>query len=104
MTSRLDMLAERGHMIADGRLPESFGEVLDVLRGVRMLSGLGRLRVGAKTLATRIGLTDGALSPGDMRVRSKAPIGDSLIFSVHRPRRRRRPDAPVALRALRHPL
>ena len=80
MTSRLDMLAERGHMIADGGLPESFGEVLNVLRGVRMLTGLGRLRVGAKTLATRIGLTDGALSPGDMRVRSKAPIGDSLIF------------------------
>ncbi|MBW3551851.1 MAG: GGDEF domain-containing protein, partial [Proteobacteria bacterium] len=46
MTSRIDLLAERGHMVADGGLPASFGDVLEVLRGVRLLTGLGRLRSG----------------------------------------------------------
>ena len=35
-------------MIADGGLPRSFDDVLEVLRGVRLLTGLGRIRVGAK--------------------------------------------------------
>ncbi len=80
MTSRIDLLAERGHMIADGGLPESFEQVLEVLRGVRLLTGLGRLRVGAKRAATRLGFSDHALAPGDMRIRSRPPIGDSLVF------------------------
>ncbi len=80
MTSRIDYIVERGHMIADGGLPASFGDVLEVLRGVRLLTGLGRLRVGAKNAATKIGFSDHALAPGDMRVKRRQPIGDALIF------------------------
>ena len=80
MTSRIDEMAERGLMIADGGLPRSFDDVLEVLRGVRLLTGLGRIRVGAKNLASRVGLSDRTLAPGDMRVRRRTPIGDSLIF------------------------
>lgn len=80
MTSRIDFMAQRGHMVADGGLPASFSDVLEVLRGVRLLTGLGRLRVAAKNVATKIGFSDRALAPGDMHVRRRAPIGDSLIF------------------------
>lgn len=80
MTSRIDLLAERGHMVADGGLPASFGDVLEVLRGVRLLTGLGRLRVGAKNAATKIGFSDRPITPADMHVRRRPPIGDSLIF------------------------
>ena len=81
MTSRIDAHpAGEGFMIADGGLPKSFDDVLEVLRGVRLLTGLGRIRVGAKNLATKLGITDHPLTPGDMRVRRRPPIGDSLIF------------------------
>ncbi|HEV2774535.1 MAG TPA: GMC family oxidoreductase, partial [Solirubrobacteraceae bacterium] len=80
MTSRIDEMDERGLMIADGGLPTSFDDVLEVLRGVRLLTGLGRIRVGAKNVASRIGLSDRPLAPGDMRVKRRKPIGDSLIF------------------------
>ncbi len=80
MTSRIDELAERGLMIADGGLPRSFDDVLEVLRGVRLLTGLGRIRVAVKNAATKIGLSDRVLAPADMRVRKRPPIGDSLIF------------------------
>jgi cholesterol oxidase len=80
MTRRIDLVAEREHMVADGGLPESFEDVLEALRGVRLLTGLGRLRVAAKNAATKIGFSDHALAPGDMRYRRRPPIGDSLIF------------------------
>ena len=81
MTSRIDAHpADEGFMIADGGLPKSFDDVLEVLRGVRLLTGLGRIRVAAKNLATKLGITDHLLTPGDMRVRRRPPIGDSLIF------------------------
>ena len=80
MTSRIDLLAERGHMVADGGLPASFADVLEVLRGVRLLTGLGRLRVAAKNAATKVGFSDHPLAPRDMRVKRRPPIGDSLIF------------------------
>ncbi len=80
MTSRIDELAERGLMIGDGGLPRSFDDVLEVLRGVRLLTGLGRIRVGMKNVASNLGLSDRALAPADMRVKRRTPIGDSLIF------------------------
>ncbi len=81
MTTRIDAHpAGGGFMIADGGLPKSFDDVLEVLRGVRLLTGLGRLRVAAKNLATKVGISDHPLAPGDMRVRDRPPIGDSLIF------------------------
>lgn len=80
MTSRIDVLAERGHMVADGGLPASFQEVLEVLRGVRLLTGLGRLRVAAKNAAAKVGFSDHVLAPGDVHLRRRPPIGDTLIF------------------------
>jgi cholesterol oxidase len=81
MTTRIDAHpAGEGFMIADGSLPKSFDDVLEVLRGVRLLTGLGRLRVAAKNVATRLGFSDQPLAPGDMRVRARPPIGDSLVF------------------------
>jgi cholesterol oxidase len=80
MTSRIDDMARHGHMVADGGLPVSFGAALEVLRGVRLLTGLGRLRVAAKNAATKVGFSDHVLAPRDMHVRQRPPIGDSLIF------------------------
>ncbi len=81
MTSRIDEHpAGGGFMIADGGLPKSFDDVLEVLRGVRLLTGLGRLRVAAKNLATKLGISDHPLVAADMRMRRRPPIGDSLIF------------------------
>jgi cholesterol oxidase len=80
MTSRIDDMAQRGLMVADGGLPASFSAALEVLRGVRLLTGLGRLRVAAKNAATRVGFSDHVLAPRDMHVRRRPPIGDSLVF------------------------
>ena len=80
MTSRIEHLAERDFMIADGGLPTTFAGVLEVLRGVRLLTGLGRIRVAAKGAAVRIGFADRPLAPQDLRIRRMAPIGDSLVF------------------------
>jgi cholesterol oxidase len=80
MTSRIDDMERRGHMVADGGLPASFSDVLEVLRGVRLLTGLGRLRVAAKNVATKLGFSDRPLAPHDIRVRRRPPIGDALIF------------------------
>ena len=97
MTSRIDELAERGLMIADGGLPRSFDDVLEVLRGVRLLTGLGRIALRrARTLATKVGLSDRPLTPARHALRA-APADRRLAdLPVHRPRRRRRADAPDA--------
>jgi cholesterol oxidase len=81
MTSRLDLLDERGLMVADGGLPASFGGLLEIVRGVRAITGWGRVRVAAKAAAARVGLSDHALSPRDVRLnRRLKPIGDTLVF------------------------
>ena len=43
MTSRIDLSAEQQFMVADGGLPESFGGLLQVVRGIRVITGLGRV-------------------------------------------------------------
>jgi cholesterol oxidase len=81
MTSRLDLLDERGFMVADGGLPASFGGLLEIVRGVRALTGLGRARVAVKNAAAKLGLSDRPLSPRDVRLsRRLRPIGDTLVF------------------------
>ena len=89
-------LAGEGFMIADGGLPKSFDDVLEVLRGVRLLTGLGRIRVAAKNLATKLGITDHPLVA--RRHARAAPPADRRLahLPLHRPRRRRRHDAPHA--------
>jgi hypothetical protein len=81
MTSRLDYQDERGFMVADGGLPANFGGLLEIVRGVRAITGWGRVRLAAKSAATRLGLSDRVLSPRDMHLnRRLRPIGDTLVF------------------------
>ena len=54
--------------------------MLEVLRGVRLLTGLGRIRVAAKNARHEARPVGPRAGPGDMRVRRRPPIGDSLIF------------------------
>jgi len=65
MTSRLDYTAEHGFMVADGGLPGNFGFLLQIVRGVRVLTGLGRVVLAAKNLA--VGL------PALRRLAGRAP-------------------------------
>jgi cholesterol oxidase len=80
MTSRLDYLDERGFMVADGGLPHAFGGLLEIVRGVRAITGWGRVRLVVKNAAARVGLSDRELSPRDLHVKRLKPIGDTLIF------------------------
>ncbi len=80
MTSRLDYLDEAGFMVADGGLPHSFGGLLEIVRGVRAITGLGRVRIAVKNAGAKLGLSDRQLSPRDVHLRRLKPIGDTLIF------------------------
>jgi cholesterol oxidase len=81
MISRLDYGDERGFMVADGGLPATFGGLLEIVRGVRAITGWGRVRLAAKVAATRLGLSDRELSPRDVHLnRRLKPIGDTLVF------------------------
>ncbi len=81
MTSKLDYTAERGLIVADGGLPAYVQLLIDAARGVDVIRGwrrwLLRLRVGL----TRVGWSDQALRPRDVRLadRDRADT-DSLIF------------------------
>ena len=57
MTSRLDYIAERGLMAADGGLPADFDALLDVARGVDVIRGWRRwlLRLRNCARAPRLG-------------------------------------------------
>ena len=57
MTSRLDYIAERGLMAADGGLPPGFDALLDVARGVDVIRGWRRwlLRLRNWLVAPRLG-------------------------------------------------
>jgi cholesterol oxidase len=80
MTSRLDYTDQRGFMVADGGLPGNFGGLLEIIRGVNALTGLGRVLLHAKNLATRLGVTDSHVTHRNVKLARKPPIGDSLIF------------------------
>jgi cholesterol oxidase len=80
MTSRIDYTDQGGFMVADGGLPESFGGLLDVIRGVRALTGWGRIVLHAKNLATRLGVTDLHVTHHNVKLKPQPPIGDSLVF------------------------
>jgi cholesterol oxidase len=79
MTSRVQY-PERGFMVADGGLPHSFGGLLEIVRGVRAITGWGRVRLAVKNAAARIGLSDRELSPRDLHLKRLQPIGDTLVF------------------------
>jgi cholesterol oxidase len=80
MTSRLDYSDERGFMVADGGLPGNFGGLLEIIRGVNSLTGLGRVVLHAKNLAARVGITDSHVTHRNVKLPRQRSIGDSLIF------------------------
>ena len=82
MTSRIDLNDEQQFMVADGGLPNNFGGLLEIVRGIRMITGLGRVVLVAKNLAARVGISDRQVTHREMRLSAKAeqPIGDSLVF------------------------
>jgi cholesterol oxidase len=79
MTSRLDY-ADRGFMVADGGLPENFGGLLEIVRGVNALTGWGRVVLRLKSAAVRLGLSDRRVTHRNVKLRRGHPIGDSLVF------------------------
>ncbi len=81
MVSRIDLAAEQQLMVADGGLPGNFGGLLEIVRGVRAITGLGRVALRAKNVAARIGFSDRSVTPRTMTLRKRMqPIGDTLIF------------------------
>lgn len=50
-------------MVADGGLPGNFGGLLEIVRGVRAITGLGRVALRAKNAAARVGFSDRSVTP-----------------------------------------
>jgi cholesterol oxidase len=84
MTSALDYTDDRRLILADGGLPPGFGELLDVARSANVIQGWRRWLVRLRALLARVGWTDQALRPREVRVgkpkRPHAPNQDALIF------------------------
>jgi cholesterol oxidase len=80
MTSKLDYTAERRLILADGGLPANFDALLDAARGVNVIRGWRRVLLRLRAALLRLGLTDQALRPRDLRLRPRQPDTDSLIF------------------------
>jgi cholesterol oxidase len=80
MTSKLDYTAERGLIVADGGLPANFDVLLDVARGVNVIRGWRRWLLRLRAALVRLGWSDQALRPRDVRVAEREADADSLIF------------------------
>lgn len=80
MTSRLDYCAERSLMLADGGLPANFDALLDAARGVDVIRGWRRWLLRARAALVRLGLSDQALHPRELRMRERRSDTDALIF------------------------
>jgi len=81
MTSRIDLNATDRLMVADGGLPANFGGLLQIVRGIRAITGLGRVALVAKNVAAKAGLSDRSVTHRTMTLRKgMQPISDTLIF------------------------
>ena len=80
MTSKLDYTADRHLILADGGLPANFHALLDVARGVNLIRHWRRLLLWLRGLLVRLGLSDRALRPRDLRLHKGKPDTDALIF------------------------
>jgi cholesterol oxidase len=80
MTSRIDLSVEQQLMVADGGLPHNFGGLLEIVRGISAITGLGRVALAAKSLAAKAGLSDRPVTHRNMTLKRMAPIGDTLVF------------------------
>jgi cholesterol oxidase len=84
MTSRIDLDATEGFMVGDGGLPKNFGFVLELLRGIRLVTGWGRLRLLAKAVAARAGISDRQVTHRDLVLRKrKRDIGDTIVCLIN---------------------
>ena len=80
MTSRIDYGAEHRLMLADGALPESFSGLLEVVRGLTLLTGWRRQLLRLRRLAARFGIGDQLVTPRSVRLKRRPPITDALVF------------------------
>ena len=81
MTSRLDYTTDSGFMVADGALPGNFSGLLRIVRGLRALTGWGRVVLHVKNAAAKLGLSDRHVTHRNVKLKAPGqPIGDSLIF------------------------
>jgi cholesterol oxidase len=81
MTGRIDYWSDRRFMLADGALPENFSGILDIVRGANALSGWRRnLLLRLRSIGTRIGLTDQAITPRCIQLADRRPVTDSIVF------------------------
>jgi cholesterol oxidase len=80
ITSILDFTHDRRLGLADGGLPDGFGGLLDVARGVDVVRGWRRLLLRLRDLLAKAGWTDVALRPRELRVRPRRSNADALVF------------------------
>ncbi|HEX2241488.1 MAG TPA: GMC family oxidoreductase [Actinomycetota bacterium] len=80
MTSALDYWQDRRFMLADGGLPENFSGLLEIVRGLNALVGWRRQLLRAKNLAARFGLSDRSVTPRTVKLETRSPITDALVF------------------------
>src|SRR3954447_20026036 len=79
MTSRLDYIAERGLMAADGGLPLGFDALLDVARDVDVIRGWRRWLLRLRNSLVRLGWGDRSLKPRELRLERRSEQ-DALIY------------------------
>jgi cholesterol oxidase len=80
MTSRLDYIAERGLMAADGGLPVGFDALLDVARDVDVIRGWRRWLLRLRNWLVNVGWGDRSLKPRELRLRERRSEQDALIY------------------------
>ncbi len=80
ITSKLEYWDDRGFLMEDLGLPESFMGMLGALRGANRLVGWRRQLLRAKQAVARRGLSDRSATPREAKVKAGDPLGDALAF------------------------
>jgi cholesterol oxidase len=80
MTSVLDYVDERRLILADGGLPDGFGQLLDVPRALNVIRGWRRALLRVRELLARAGVSDTPMHPRELRLRPRGVNADALVF------------------------
>src|SRR3954468_218058 len=80
MTSRIDYIADRGLMAADGGLPVGFDALLDVARDVDVIRGWRRWLLRLRNWLVNLGWGDRSLKPRELRLRERRSEQDALVY------------------------
>ena len=67
-------------VLANGGLPANFSGLLEIARGVSVITGPRRWLVRAKSAMARVGLGDRSLTPREGRLTTPPPITDALVL------------------------